>query len=53
MSEKPEGATLQPGLNAEVELIGKASHVRFLIEEETFMEKVKSKRSKYQNIQTK
>ncbi|MGD8404630.1 MAG: thioesterase family protein [Anaerolineales bacterium] len=32
----------------EVELIGEANHIRFLIEEETFMDKVMSKGSKSQ-----
>jgi fluoroacetyl-CoA thioesterase len=37
----------------EVELIGETDHIRFLIEEKTFMEKVRTKESKSQNIQTK
>jgi fluoroacetyl-CoA thioesterase len=37
----------------EVELIGEADHVRFLVEEATFMEKVRAKESKLQNIQNK
>ena len=33
----------------EVELIGEADHIRFLIEEKTFVEKVRAKESKAQN----
>lgn len=35
----------------EVDLIGEADHVRFLVEEETFMDKVRTKESKSQSKQ--